>query len=552
MFTRMRVKKHLLWIVLIAAIFTFPVTSTFVVPVYATEKAEEEEENVFIYGIMAPIYWNPLTMASNLFPRGMVWTTLYRYDKNYDYVPHMAESVKKIDDYTWEVKLRPDLKWHDGEQVTSEDFKFAFDIALNYSVVSSRWTTMVESVKVVDDLTFQVKHKTKVPFASWLGGNGLCVPKHEWEAKGAVGEAATTFENIPPIGNGPFKFVDFKAGEWYEFEAFDDYFLGRPAIDRLIIRQFTSNEAMMAAFKAGEIDAIGSGLPIQAAKELAKIPGVEINITPSNQPLDIYFNLYPDGKQHPALLDLNVRKALLMATDKNYLNNTLHPDLTVAFSLIPPMRSTYYAKEYLDIYPKFDIAGANKLLDNAGYKMGSKGIRVGPDGRPLKFRLIVVKDFSDEIRGAEIIKNWWNQIGVEIEVTVAEGGTAWDTVVTPPYDWDLETYAWYCFDPVSVWWPFTSDAIPAKWSSSGYHNPEYDALYQKLLNTKTEKEMVATIKELQVHMVENAVELTLYFNADASAWWANKWLVHEEAKELGGIYFYGLNHRPFNYIEPVK
>jgi peptide/nickel transport system substrate-binding protein len=536
MFLKARSKKHLLWIVFIAALVVFPIMPATVVPVYAAEKAEEEE-NVFVYGIMGPIQWNPLTMFSSLFPRGIYWTTLFRYDENYDYVPHMAKSAVKIDDFTWEVKLRPDLKWHDGEQITSEDFKFAFDIAMNYSVTSSRWTSAVESVEVVDDLTFHVKHKTKVPFASWLGGNGLCVPKHDWEARGAVGEDAATFDNIPPIGNGPFKLVDWKAGEWFEFEAFDDYFQGRPAIDRLII---------------GELDAIGEGMPPKAAKELAKIPGVEISITPSNLWVDMYFNLNKDSLAHPALQDLNVRKALLMATDKNYLNDILHPDYTVGFSFIPPFRATYYAKEHLNIYPEFNIAKANKILDDAGYKMGSKGIRVGPDGRPLLFRLMVVKDYADEIRGAEIIKNWWNQIGVDIEVTLAEAGTGWETVVTPPYDWDLQTHAWFCFDPVSVWWPFTSEGIPAKWSSSGYSNPEYDALFQKLLNTTTEKDMIAVIKELQVHTVENAIELTLYFGANASAWWANKWVLHDKAKELGGIFYYSLNHQPFSYVEPVE
>jgi peptide/nickel transport system substrate-binding protein len=548
MITKARDKKHLLWIVFIAAIVTFPIVPTLV----ESGNAAEKKENVFVYGIMGSIQWNPLNSWSDIFVRGIYWTTLFRYDKDYNYVPHMAKSAIKIDEYTWEVKLKPGLKWHDGEPLTAEDFKFGFDIATAYKVVSSRWVGAVESVKVVDDLTFHVKHKTSVPFASWLGGNGLCIPKHDWEARGAVGEAATTFKNIPPLGNGPFKLIKWKAGELYEFEAFDDYFLGRPAIDRLFIRQFTSNEAMMAAFRVGEIDAVGVGMPTKAAKELAKIPGVEINISASNQPLDIYINLNKNGKQHPALLDLNVRKALLMATDKNYLNDVLHSDYAVAFSLIPKIRSTYYAKKALNVHPKFNIAMANKILDDAGYKMGSKGIRIGPDGKPLKFRLMVIKDYADEIRGAEIIKKWWNQIGVDIEVTISEAGTGWETVVTPPYDWDLQTHAWFCFDPVSVWWPFTSEAIPAKWSSSGYSNPEYDALYQKLLNTKTEQEMIDVINELQVHMVENVVELTLYFVANTSAWWANKWTLHDEAKEVGGIYFYSLNHQPFNYIEPVK
>ena len=116
------------------------------------------------------------------------------------------------------------------------------------------------------------------------------LPKHFWEDNDAVGEGFLTFSNDPFIGNGPFKYVQWRPGEFVELEAFDDFLFGKPKIDRLILRKFDNVESMISAFKAKEVDLI-VGVPIAFAGDLEAIENVEVVIKGASSLQDIYINM---------------------------------------------------------------------------------------------------------------------------------------------------------------------------------------------------------------------------------------------------------------------
>jgi len=507
-----------------------------------------EEEIVFTYGMPASINLNPLTGYSYIIYRSVLWCTLYAFNKTWGSEPWAAEYAKRIDPLTWEIKLRDDLYWHDGEPVTSDDYKFTWELLLKYPTSQTRFLKGVKSIEVVNDKVFRVHMEYPLGgIAPFLTGPCVPVPKHIWEPMGLTNESALTYENVPAIGMGPFKFVEYKPGEYLVVEAFDKFFAGRPKIDRLIIRNFASTEAMMAALKAGDIDACGL-VPSRAAFELMKEPDIQTFASDIPNLRSIYINQYSPKEGHPSLNDLTVRKAIAMCIDKEALNELLHPSFTIGYTPIPPYWPEFNP-EVKELAPKFNSTAAGELLEAAGYKdTDGDGIREDPyTGMPLVFRLWVYSGTSEELRAAEFIREEFRKAGMDAEIKLMEA-VVWDIVVSPPYDWDLVLWGWAIHDPITCWYPYTSDAIPAKWSSSGYNNSEFDELYSSLLAAETYDEYLATQHALQEHFVKNVVEIILYHGVTKAAA-RTEWTGFVAEPDVMGPY--GFNSKAFLYVHPV-
>ncbi len=481
--------------------------------------ANTQEEVVFKLGTTTSITFNPLTGYQYFIYRSVLWTPLYLINETWNTEPWAAEYAKRIDPLTWEIKLRDNLYWHDGEPVKSEDYKFTWELLIKYPTSQTRFVKAIDNIEIINDKIFRVHLKYpmggQTPF---LTGCNVPVPKHIWEPKGLTDESALAYDNIPPVGNGPFKFVEYKPGDYVIFEAFDKFFAGRPKIDRLVIKIFSSTEAMIAALRTGEIDAADM-LPSTAALELTKDPNIIVYSAPTPGYNGIYINQYPKPKDgHPALDDVTVRQAISMCIDKNTINKAVHASWDIGWSPIPPFWPEFNpdAKE---IWPKFDPEAAASLLEKAGYKdTNNDGLREDPaTGLPLKFRLYVYSGYPDELRAAELMRETFREAGMDLEIRAMEA-VVWNIVVSAPYDWDMVLWGWSVFDPISCWYPYTTEAIDAGWSSSGYHNQTFDELYESLLNAPDYEQYLNIQHKLQEHFVQNIIEIVLYHHAFASAW----------------------------------
>ena len=481
--------------------------------------------------------FNPLTGWFYGLYKGVLYCSLYRLMPDFSMVPYVAQSAVQVDPHTWQVKLRPDVLWHDGTHMTAYDWNFTIMNLLKYPTSATRFLSGVEGVNVIDNLTFQVKTQYPIPYATWLI-DVYPVPQHVWEAANATGANILTYKNIPAVGCGPFEYVNSVPGQSAEFQAFDQFFLGRPKIDRLIVQVFSTTEAEIAAFKAGELDGIGLPVPYVSASALKSenIPSVYVAGVGAPNTIGIWFNLNKNGTQNKALLDINVRRALETALNKTYLNQLVHPSSTVALSILPQLFQAYYDNEDLNLVPQFNLTKANQILDEAGYKMGSNGIRVAPDGTPLEFRFNLDSVHSEELPAVNVIRGWWSQIGVGVTAKIVESAEAWDIVSSPPYNWDITWSDWSIHDPVSAFYPYTSQAIPTGWSDCGYSNQTYDATYAQLLNSSTVPQMISTVKDLQKQLLQNVVDIQMSYPDFYMVWWANKWTGFVPAPDGVGVY----------------
>ena len=192
--------------------------------------------------------------SSKLAQRGLLFT-----DAESNWVGELATEVPTLenggvseDGLTITYKLRDGITWHDGEPVTSADVKATWDMIMNpdYAVITRFGYDRIGSVETPDPLTVVVTFAE--PFASWPILFDAIIPKHVIDANAADLDNSEAMRQ--PVGFGPFKIVDWKVGESIEYEAFDNYWKGRPKLDRLFIRILPSVDALMQAIEAKEID----------------------------------------------------------------------------------------------------------------------------------------------------------------------------------------------------------------------------------------------------------------------------------------------------------
>lgn len=206
------------------------------------------------------------------------------------------------------VKLRPGVKFHNGDPLTSEDFEYAYERQRNPKI--SKWTHLlaaVEKFEIVDTLTFRVHFKEGD--GSFTSGNLIlwALPKHYMEKVGDEEFAKA------PVGTGPWKFVSRTIKDELRLEAFDDYWNKehRPTVKNLVIKIIPEDLTRVAAFKTGAIDWIDA-VPPAMTEEFKKMAGVQTGsfVSPNN----MYISMDAVDK-NSKFHDVRVRQALAHAID---------------------------------------------------------------------------------------------------------------------------------------------------------------------------------------------------------------------------------------------
>ena len=403
-------------------------------------------------------------------------------------IPEVATSWSRSPDgLTWTFKLRDDIKWSDGKPLTSEDVAYTFNRTAKEQWSNfSPFTEGFSSVTAPDATTVVVTTKEPDPRLPSLPV--YILPKHVWEKYGP--KKVGSFSNNDPVTSGPFRLTAWNKGSYFEMTANKNYYAGKPAVDKVRFRIFRNDEAMAAALKNGEIDAVYNLAPNLSGQ----IEGVD-KITPINAQDGSFTQLTINtgsgkiGNGHPALEDVRVRQAIAHAIDKQTLVDRVLQGLgTPGQSMNVAVAPRWNLKIPEDQQMKFDLAQANQILDDAGYKKGSDGIRTMPDGsNKLNLRFFYPSDDSVYSRDVEFIKEWLKDIGIgttptpksEDELTPIENKGQFDLVV-----WGWTPYA----DPTAMMSYLTCPQVPKKPDDGRYNDAFFcDAEYDRLFNAqKTE------------------------------------------------------------------
>jgi peptide/nickel transport system substrate-binding protein len=288
--------------------------------------------------------------------------------------PAAAESLKIIDPKTIEVKLRKGMKFHDGKPVTGEDVAFTFDYLKKWDFAFFRSAlSVIEKVDVKDD---DIRFHLVRPFApffanvlSWL----IILPKHVWqdipEKAGIMNPGE--YQNLNPIGSGPFVFGHWRKGQEIYFKANKDHYAA-PKVDDVYFVIIASVDGNAGALERGEIDMIQQTITPALADQLAKNPDIKTGYIPSHA----VYEVRPDLRKAP-FNDVNFRKAIYHAWDRQPLINYFAGKAILAGNTpITPLLKRWCNMDL--VAPEYNLDMARKVLKTAGYTWNSAGDLVMP------------------------------------------------------------------------------------------------------------------------------------------------------------------------------
>ena len=494
------------------------IASTALAPAAFAERGSDGHVNIIYW--QAPSILNPYLSSGtkDIESASLVVEPLGRYDQDGALVAYLAEEISTVGNggvsadlksITW--KLKSGLKWSDGSAVTSADVKFTADYCMNPEGGCAQLAKFegVESVEIIDDLTVTVTfgEAKPNPYGPFMGGQSPIIQMAQFENCTGAKAPECTEANFGPIGTGPFVVTDFRPNDVISMVANDNYRdAAKPAFASLTFKGGGDATASgRAVLETGEYDYAwnlqlapdvlakmaegGKGTAVSAFGTL--VERIEMNMTDPSPSLEEGVRATA-AAPHPALSDINVRKAMSMAIDRDLLVEIGYGQAgRPTCNLVPAPLA--YASDNTDCLTQ-DIAGANALLDEAGWAKGSDGVRA-KDGVRLS---MVYQTSTNAVRQdfQALIKQWWEEIGVETELrninaSVFFGGDPGSPDTFQRFYADVEMYAnnFDGTDPESYLAQHTCDKAPkpeSQWQGENinrYCDPAYDELVAELGRT---------------------------------------------------------------------
>ena len=330
----------------------------------------------------------------------MIYDRLAYMDENLKIIPWACESWTRVDDRTWDLKLRPGMTFHDGRPVTIDDLQFTFDFMLKYER-GNFWTANMhlEKTEIQDTANGILRTTFKQPygqFESYFLQLNVILPKHIWRnimAEQGVGEDPTRVRIDKPIGSGPFKFGRYRKDAELQLIADKTHF-SKPGVDEVWALATPSIDGLLGRLQSGDIDLIESSdthLTPSQAKQLTGVSGLTIVRTPDLN----WLHAVPRASNLP-WRDFEFRSAWHHSIDREFLIKVVWEGAGRM-----PGGNTFLVEgnpwnnPALPPVPPFDLAKARAILKDAGYTWSDDGRLVYPSPDDAGFRSRVRKVCKD-------------------------------------------------------------------------------------------------------------------------------------------------------------
>jgi peptide/nickel transport system substrate-binding protein len=348
-----------------------------------------------------------------------VYEALLVVDGAGNLLPNVATAVPKVesDQVTYRFKLRQDVKWSDGQDLTADDVVFTFQLMYTpqFKAVTSRYRSQAEqylaSVTAPDKYTVVFKTTSAwAPFLITFGAGIGIIPKHIWESLQPADINSSTMNQLPTVGSGAFLPVKWDKGAQYQMKRNDTHFRGKPNLDGYVYKVVPSAVQIGNQLKTGEID-VGQPDP-SVWDSLANATNFD-QVKYVRPSFDYYIhNLDPAKTPKAAIFgDAQVRKALLTALDRKQIANKVY------FGQAVPADSSVSAAQWVHTTPKtqypFDLNKANQMLDAAGWAKGSDGIRA-KGGVRMEWELRTNSGNTVRETLIGVLADQWKQVGANV------------------------------------------------------------------------------------------------------------------------------------------
>ncbi|HTK91006.1 MAG TPA: peptide ABC transporter substrate-binding protein [Verrucomicrobiae bacterium] len=532
-------------------------------------------------GQLKTLWWQGATLLNPHFATGtkdqdgsrIFYEPLASWDPDGNLSPNLAAEVPTLQNggvakdgrsVTW--KLKKGVVWHDGKPFTADDCVFTAEWVADPATASRNINTYKDlKVEKIDSHTIKITFKKPTPFwaDAFVGVGGMVLPKHAFEGyKGDKSREAPA--NLKPLGTGPYKYVDFKPGDMVRGELFSGYHMpNRPFFDSIEMKGGgDAVSAARAVIQPGEFDYAWN---MQVEDEILKrleqggkgkadivaggnIEHIQINFT------DPYKDV--DGERsslkapHPFLTDPAVRQALNLLVDRASVQEQIYGRTGIATAnfLNQPARYASKATKY-----EFNVEKANQILEAAGWKKGSDGIRA-KDGKKLKM-LYQTSINQPRQKTQAIVKQASKNAGIDMELKSVTASVFFSSDVANP-----DTYAHFYTDiqmftttmtqpdPELFMLQFTSWEAASKENKyqgrniTRWRSEDYDKLFRAAESELDPVKRAALFIKMNELVIQNVVVIPVVFRPrvaavantlrmEQSGWDSDFWALHNWYRE---------------------
>jgi len=507
-------------------------------------------------GALKLLWWQGATLLNPHFAVGtkdqegsrIFYEPLAAWDAGGNLIPILAAETPSVQNgglsrdgtsVTW--KLKRDVQWHDGKPFSADDVMFNWEYAAD-PATASVWIGSYKDIKVdkLDSHTVKVTFQKPTPYWAdpFVGTRGMIIPKHLFGPyAGAKSREAPA--NLRPVGTGPYVFVDFKPGDMVRGQLNPNYHLpNRPHFDTIEMKGGgDAVSAARAVLQTGEFDyAWNMQVEDEILLRLEESGKGRSEITPGANIEHIQLNntdpwTEVDGERssaktkHPLLSDPAVRRALSMLVDRASVQKHIYGRTGLATSNFLNNPERFRSK---NTTWEFNVDKANQLLDAAGWKRGSDGIRV-KDGRKLK--LVYQSSINAPRQKTQaIVKQACQKAGIDVEIKAVTASVYFSSDVANP-----DTYTkFYCDiqmytttmpqpDPGLFMDQFVSWQIAGKdnkWQGRNitrWRNDEYDKAYRAAEGEIDPVKRAALFVRMNDLVIENQVVIPVAYRPRVSA-----------------------------------
>jgi peptide/nickel transport system substrate-binding protein len=504
-------------------------------------------------GKLRLLYWNAPTILNAHFAGGardvaasrVVYEPLFSIDPEGEFIPILAEEIPSVEnggrsrDGTWTIwRLKQGVVWHDGKPFTADDVIFTWEYAIDPATAATS-RGQYENIRRIEKLD---EHTIKVVFTDptprWYLSGGQILPRHLFaEYKGE--NARNAPYNLKPVGTGPYKIVDFKPGDVALYEINPHYHVpNRPFFDTVELKGGgDATSAARAVIQTGEFDfAWNTQIDKDVMERLERqgrkggfrmFPGTSVEHIDLNR-TDPWTEV--DGERsslnvpHPLFTDHRVRQALAVAVDRRTIAEQLYGAAGQPTSnyLNAPQRFQSPNTRW-----EFDLEKAAQLLEEAGWKRGSDGIR-RKDGRRMQ---VVFQTAANLVRQKTqaIVKKALERIGIEVELKVVPSNVFFASDPSNPdtnshFYADMQMFANSLgFDPQGPMRQFVSWESAQKanhWAGRNFvrwANAEYDRLWKQAETELDPVRRAALFIRMNDLLIEDVVVIPVVWRQEVSA-----------------------------------
>jgi peptide/nickel transport system substrate-binding protein len=469
-------------------------------------------------GALKVLWWQAPTLLNPHFAVGtkdqeasrIFYEPLAGWDEEGNLIPILAAEIPDTENdglsrdglsVTW--KLKPNVRWHDGQPLTADDLVFNWEYASDPATAAVTIATYNRvKVEKVDQLTVRVRFSKPTPYwaDAFVGTRGMIIPKHLFEQfKGDKSRDAPS--NLKPVGTGPYKFVSFNPGDLVTGELNPDYREpNQPYFDTIEMKGGgDAVSAARAVLQTGEYDyAWNMQVEDEILQRLEKGGRGHVEINPGGGIEHIQLNntdpwTEVDGERssaktkHPLLSDPAVRQALALLVDRQSVQAYIYGRTGIATGNFLNNPEKYRSK---NTKWEFNIEKANQVLDAGGWKRGPDGIRA-KDGKKLSF-VYQTSINAPRQKNQAIVKQACQKAGIEVELKSITASVYFSSDVANPDTYskfytDIQMYNTTMTEPDPGFFmnQFVSTEIASKenkWQGRNitrWKSEEYDNLFKE-------------------------------------------------------------------------